>query len=78
VADETQTLPSGRLDDRSDVFIFPSDIFIVVNESIKTVEGRYLQVIPLRYDQYTDLMSKPFKYPLKNQAWRLMNSGSVS
>ena len=78
VADETQTLLSGRLDDRSDVFIFPSDTFIVVNESIKTVEGRYLQVIPLRYDQYTDLMSKPFKYPLKNQAWRLMNSGSVS
>ena len=78
VEDESQTLLSGRLDDRSDVFIFPSDTFIVVNESIKTTEGRYLQVIPLRYDQYTDYMSKPFKYPLKNQAWRLMNSGSVS
>jgi DNA-binding response OmpR family regulator len=25
-----------------------------------------------------DYMSKPFKYPVKNQAWRLMNSGSVS
>lgn len=78
VADETQTLLSGRIDDRSGVYIFPSDTFIVVNESIKTVEGRYLQVIPLRFDQYTDLMSKPFKYPLKNQAWRLMNSGEVS
>lgn len=78
VADETQTLLSGRIDDRSGVYIFPSDTFIVVNESIKTVEGRYLQVIPLRFDQYTDLMSKPFKYPVKNQAWRLMNSGEVS
>ena len=78
VADETQTLLSGRIDDRSGVYIFPSDTFIVVNESIKTVEGRYLQVIPLRFDQYTDYMSKPFKYPLKNQAWRLMNSGEVS
>lgn len=78
VADETQTLLSGRIDDRSGVYIFPSDTFIVVNESIKTVEGRYLQVIPLRFDQYTAYMSKPFKYPLKNQAWRLMNSGEVS
>ena len=42
VADETQTLLSGRIDDRSGVYIFPSDTFIVVNESIKTAEGKYL------------------------------------
>jgi hypothetical protein len=50
----------------------------VVNETIKTTTGKLLQVIPLRYDEYTRLMSKPFKRPLKHQAWRLMNSGSVS
>ena len=78
IADETQVLSSGRIDDRSSVFAFPPDTFIVINESIKTAEGRRLQVIPLRYNEYTNYMSKPFKYPVKNQAWRLMNSGEVN
>lgn len=37
-----------------------------------------MQVIPLRYDEYTRLMSKPFKRPLKNQAWRLINYGKTN
>ena len=78
IEDEVQVLSSNRIDDRSAVFVFPSDTFIVVNETIKTSEGRYLQVIPLKYDEYTCYMSKPFKRPLKNQAWRLMNSGEIS
>ena len=72
------TSVTNKIDDRSSTFIFPSDVFIVVNETIKTTTGKLLQVIPLRYDEYTRLMSKPFKRPLKHQAWRLMNSGSVS
>ena len=68
----------GKIDDRSSVYSYPSDVFIVVNETIKTTSTppRYLQVIPLRYDEYTRLMSKPFKRPVKNHAWRLMNSGT--
>lgn len=58
------------------LYVFPSDIFIVINETIKTESGKILQVIPLRYDDYTRLMSKPYKRPLKYQAWRLINSGS--
>lgn len=30
------------------------------------------QVIPLSFEEYTRLMSKPFKEPLKYQAWRLI------
>lgn len=36
-----------------------------------------LQVIPVSYGEYVRLMSKPFKEPLKWQAWRLMTQGSL-
>lgn len=32
------------------------------------------QVIPITYKEYMRLMSKPFKEPLKNQAWRLLTN----
>ena len=65
----------GKIDPRSILFTFPSDVFIVINETLRTVSNRLLQVIPLKYDRYTLLMSKPFKRPVKNQAWRLINFG---
>lgn len=75
----TQTLDnsalSNRIDNRSDIYQFPSNVFIVINETIKCTSGKDLQVIPLRYDEYVRLMSKPYKRPLKYQAWRLINTG---
>lgn len=68
----------AKIDPRSGVYSFPDDTFIVINESLYTDNQRILQVIPLRYDEYTRLMSKPFKRPLKNQAWRLISSGEIS
>lgn len=70
----------ARIDDRSTVWTFPTDVFIVINETITTsaTPPRILQIIPLRYDEYARLMSKPYKRPLKNQAWRLINSGTVA
>lgn len=74
-----------QIDDRSFVFSYPEDTFIIVNETIKVTEtvgtvskSRRLQVIPLRYDEYTRLMQKPYQRPLKHQAWRLINSGTVT
>jgi len=64
-----------RISPVSEVYMMPSDLFIPVNEGIVTKKGRQLQVIPLRYDEYTRLMSKPFKRPLKYQAWRLITVG---
>lgn len=67
----------GKIDDRSFLFSFPADVFISVNETVK-VSGAIKQVIPLRFDEYSRLMSKPYKRPLKNQVWRLMNSGDTN
>jgi hypothetical protein len=74
---ETITVSSDCIDDRSQVYDFPDDVFIVINEAVK-IGGLRKQVIPLRYDEYTRLMSKPFKRPVKNQVWRLINTGRIS
>lgn len=65
---ETRNSP---FDDRAKYYKLPSNAFIVINEMLKTDDG-YKQVIPISYDEYTRLMSKPFKRPTKNQAWRLI------
>ena len=72
----TPATVTNKIDDRSSVFTYPSDVFIVINESVK-IGIKTKQVIPLRYDEYTRLMSKPFQRPLKNQVWRLINKGDV-
>lgn len=33
-----------------------------------------LTVLPITYVEYSRLMSKPYKWPLKNQAWRLIGN----
>ena len=72
------TAVTNKIDRRSTAYSFPSDVYIVINESIVTTANKDLQVIPLRFDDYTLRMSKPFKRPNKYQAWRLLNSGSVN
>lgn len=55
----------------------PTDYMFILNESIK-VGGIVLQVIPITYEQYTALNSKPYKYPLKSQAWRIITNNNVA
>lgn len=81
----TAIIRTNKIDRRSHVYAFPEDLFIPINEvltytntSRSTSFYKDFQVIPLRYDEYVCLMSKPYKRPLKNQAWRLTNSGTVS
>ena len=80
--EETSISNIQKLDERSKIYTFPETVFIVINESLTYVptsgSKKFFQIIPLKYDEYTRLMSKPFKRPLKHQAWRLINSGSVS
>ena len=57
--------------------ILPSKMMMAINEVVtvkRNSKSVTLQVIPLKFDEYTRLMSKPFKRPLKYQAWRLINS----
>ena len=71
--------PTGyvKFDDRSELYRMPSDILIMLNETgINTVDGvkRLISIIPMNYEEYARLMSKPYKQPLKNQGWRLFQS----
>lgn len=72
---------SSTFDNRGSSFSFPANerIMMIINEKL-TVERNSntitLTVVPIRFDEYDRLMSKPFKRPLKNQAWRLINNST--
>jgi hypothetical protein len=72
---------SPTFDNRGSSFSFPANdrIMMIINEKL-TVERNSnvitLTVVPIRFDEYDRLMSKPFKRPLKNQAWRLINNST--
>lgn len=66
-----------KFDDRSLLYKMPSDILIMLNETgVSTVDGvtRLISIIPIDFAEYSRLMSKPYKQPLKNQGWRLFQS----
>lgn len=59
----------------------PSDMMMVINEVAevdRNDERVLLQVVPVKFDEYSRLMSKPYKRPLKYQAWRLINSNTAN
>lgn len=80
VTKPTEYSPSGgyvKFDDRSQLYKMPQDIQLMLNETgINTVDGvkRLISIIPMNYEEYARLMSKPWKQPLKNQGWRLFRS----
>lgn len=80
VAKPSQYTPEGgyvKFDDRSQLYKMPQDILLMLNETgINTVDGvkRLVSIIPMNYEEYARLMSKPWKQPLKNQGWRLFQS----
>lgn len=55
------------------VFLIPNDVFLILNEHLIAKDNNYI-VFPISYDTYNLLMSKPFPYPNKRQAWRLDSS----
>ena len=66
-----------KFDDRSQLFQMPNDILFVLNETaLNTVDGvnRLINIVPINFDEYSRIMSKPYKQPLKNQGWRLFQS----
>jgi hypothetical protein len=65
--------PSITFDKRAKVYDLPEDVFIVINESVETDKGPK-QILPISYTEYTRLMSKPYKEPVKYQAWRLITT----
>lgn len=62
---------------KSHYFAYPSDIFLILNEQClicsKTGTATIpFIVVPINYDEYTRLMQKPYKHPLKGQVWKLV------
>ena len=53
----------------------PEDIMVIINEMTNVLRNGAivpLVTVPIKYDEYARRMSKPFKRPVKNQAWRLI------
>lgn len=75
------TTSADSFDVRSKVCSLPTDMLDIINEVLvledaaKNVFVR--QIIPISYKEYIRLMSKPYKEPLKNQAWRIITGKST-
>lgn len=57
----------------------PSKLMFAINEVVEVTRDTktvILQVIPIKFDEYSRLMCKPYKRPLKYQAWRLTNNNT--
>lgn len=65
-------------DSRAKIYIAPSDLFLVINESIEDSAKRRYSVLPISYDEYNRLMLKPYGFPLKRQAWRIISDRTPS
>lgn len=74
------------VDPRALVYKISKDdrVYIIINESLYLMannkDGKLevkgiRQVVPIKYTEYMRLMSKPFKEPLKNMAWRIITKG---
>ena len=55
--------------------MFAINEMVEVSRNNKTV---LLQVVPIKFDEYSRLMCRPYKRPLKYQAWRLTNNDVVN
>lgn len=69
-----------KLDDRSSLYSISTDILFIVNEVCKVTEngvGRLVNVVPINFEEYSRLISKPYKQPFKNQCWRLMSTNNT-
>ena len=60
-----------KLDRRSKVFLVPQNYFLAVNEILSDEKWQY-SVIPLSYAEYQRLMLKPYNFPVKRAAWRIL------
>lgn len=80
---EDNITEAARFDPRanSKSVSIPTDVLVVVNERLTVSrDGKdvYLTVIPIHYSEYDRLMSKPYKRPLKYQAWRVFSGDGDS
>lgn len=77
----TQNIP--KYDPRSLVYALPTNLLLILDEQLSLAdyssndyshvdEDTFYSVVGISYEEYNRLMAKPYKYPPKGQAWRLM------
>ena len=73
----------GKFDTRAKAAILPMDVSMILNEYVIVTranndvqESIKLTVVPIGYKEYSRLISKPYKRPLKWQVWRLINNST--
>lgn len=64
------------LDSRGQVFKIPNNVMFMLNENAYLGDGKVIQSIPISYENYQKLMKKPYKFPHKSEAWRLIFNGT--
>lgn len=55
-------------------YMMPLDFYLPVNELITDNRNNKYAVIPLTYDQYQLRQAKPFPFPNKREAWRIITN----
>lgn len=71
--------PSFDTRDNTKSVAFKKKMMLIINEVVDVLRDgnkMSLQVVPIKYDEYSRLMSKPYKRPLKYQAWRLITNNA--
>lgn len=75
---ETPESASGTMHPASVGYTIPTLARMILSETATLSGGCEAAVMPLSSEEFLRLMSKPYKYPLKGQCWRLMgNNGTV-
>lgn len=79
---------SMTFDPRGRIYQLPDELMIPISYTWRVANSetdiydrndndkRHYQVVPVKYDEYLRLMSKPSADPLKNQVWMLMGNST--
>lgn len=89
-ASVTEGFKDGVFDTRGKIVTLPKDIIMILNEYALVTRAKStgdpdskqeevrLTIVPIEYRDYSRVMSKPYKRPLKWQAWRLLNNSTTN
>lgn len=58
-------------DSRGVLYKLPSNVLLILNESIESTNNKHYVVVPISYKEYDRQMSRAYSQPLKKQCWRL-------
>ena len=64
-----------KFDKRAIQYTLPKDVLYILDEQLfKSDNTAQYSVVPVSYEEYNRLMARPYKFPPKNQVWRLITN----